>query len=364
MSAADPLTVCALVPYPLGTTPSQRFRLEQWSIPLLARGIALHFRPFADQRLMALLHQRGRMAEKLAVGAWSFIRAAAFLSGLRRFDAVVIHRTASLFGPAVLERVVAALRRPVIFDFDDAIYLLHTTPANRGIGWLKFPGKTTTLCRIAERVIVANRGLADYARRYNQNVCVIPSSVDTERYQPAPAPAAPSTPLRLGWTGSSTSLAYLEMFTPVLRLLRERLAFELIVHSDRQPSLQEIPFVWRPWSPETEVEELARFDIGVMPMPDDAWARGKSAMKALLYMAMGIPAVCSDVGTNRDVIRHGENGLLVTSPQSWVETIESLAGDPGLRRRIGREGRRTVEERYSKQVCAARFAEVVREVVT
>ena len=124
-----------------------------------------------------------------------------------------------------------------------------------------------------------------------------------------------------------------------------------------------MPFVWRPWSPETEVEEIARFDVGIMPMPDNDWARGKCAMKALLYMAAGVPAVCSAIGMNREVIEDGANGFLASTDEEWLARVGALVEDPALRERIGAAGRRTVELGYSAEVAARRFAEVVRSVV-
>jgi glycosyltransferase involved in cell wall biosynthesis len=310
---------------------------------------------------MQILHRPGGGLAKAAMGLLATLRRLRFVRP-RGFDAVLIHRAACLFGPAWLERVQVWLGGvPIIFDFDDAIYLLHTSEANRAVGWLKFPGKTASICRLSRHVVVANQGLADFARRYNSQVSVVPSSVDTDAFRPQAA-RRPGGPVRVGWTGSSTSLTYLEMFAPVLEEARARFAFELHVHSDREPELRGVPFTWRPWSPRTEADELGRFDIGIMPMPDDGWARGKSAMKALLYMAMGIPAVCSGVGTNLEVVRHRENGLLARTAVEWCEALSLLAHDGEMRSRLGRAGRRTVEERYSHRHCAAAFANVVREV--
>jgi glycosyltransferase involved in cell wall biosynthesis len=279
-----------------------------------------------------------------------------------RYDAVLIHRTACVAGPALLERCLPLFRRPVIYDFDDAIFMLHTTEANKRFGWLKFPGKTATICRLSAHVIVGNSYLAEYARRYNSRVTIIPSSVDTELYLPAERARAAGR-IVIGWMGSSTSQTHLELFAPVLRELAARRDIELRIVSDREPALQGIPFVWRRWSASAEVDELAEFDIGIMPMPDDAWARGKCAMKALLYMSMAIPAVCSAVGTNREVINHGDNGFLVTTTEEWIGHLEALIDDASLRQRIGRAGRQRIESHYSTRHCAERFAQVVRETL-
>ena len=359
MSTDRALSVCALVPYSLGTTPSQRYRLEQWLPQLHAEGISVDLLPFTDARLMRVLHRPGAQGAKALALLRALARRSFDIARLRRYDAVIIHRAASIIGPAWLERMAAQLGCPIIFDFDDAIYLLHTTAANRRFGWLKFPGKTSSICRLSTQVVVGNTVLADYARQFNSNVSIIPSSVDTTRFQPRHR--APNSKIVLGWTGSSTSQTYLEMFAPTLKEIMAQCDVELRVHSDRAPNLPGIPLVWRPWDPDTEAEELSHFDIGIMPLPNDDWARGKCAMKALLYMAMGIPTICSAVGVNCELIQHGENGLLATEPQEWVAQVQSLCADAALRSRLGEAGRKTIEKHYSMNACGAHFARVVRE---
>jgi glycosyltransferase involved in cell wall biosynthesis len=357
-----PIRVLGLVPYPLGQTPSQRYRIEQWQPHLEENGISLDLRPFADARLMSLLHKHGKLAAKAASVAGAFLRRALDITAVSRYDAVFIHRAACLAGPAILERAIGSMRKPVIFDFDDAIYFLHTSAANRFFGWLKFPGKTAAICRLSAQVVVGNSYLANYARLYNRRVTIVPSSVDTDSYRPSKKVAAKGAVV-IGWMGSSTSQTHLEAFAPVLRDLCKRRDIVLRVVSDREPALPGVAFEWRRWSAETEVVELSGFDIGIMPMPDDQWSRGKSAMKALLYMAMGVPVVCSAVGTNREVISHRENGLLAASPMEWLEHLRLLAGCEAERERLGAAGRRTVEQGYSMSHCASRFASVVEEAV-
>jgi glycosyltransferase involved in cell wall biosynthesis len=317
--------------------------------------------PSIGSDLMRLLHEPGRNLAKAAMTMAAFPRRVIDALSARSYDAVLIHRAITIAGPAFLERIVSRLGRPVIFDFDDAIYLLHTSHANRRLGWLKFPGKTELLCRISDCVVVGNSHLASYAGRYNNTVTVIPTSVDVDRYRPVRP--RPDGPIVIGWTGSSTSQTHLEMFAPMLASLARRSDIEIRVLSDRKPSLPAVDFKWRPWSAESEVEEMAAFDIGIMPMPDNEWSLGKCSLKALLYMAMGIPAVCSAVGANREIITHGVNGLLARSPDEWIAGISLLADDPELRSHIGAAGRRTVEERFSAEHSAGMLARVIRDAL-
>jgi glycosyltransferase involved in cell wall biosynthesis len=357
--------VCALVPYPLETTPSQRFRLEQWVPWLAADGIAVTLVPFADRELLQLLYQPGRWLAKTRALSAAFARRLAVLGSAGEYDALVVHRAVSIVGPAVLERLLAR-RRPLIYDFDDAIFLLHTSAANRLAGWLKFPGKTETICRKSHHVVVGNEYLADYARRFNSHVTVVPTSIDTDVYRPSvarPPLAANGSRVVVGWTGSSTSQTHLELFAPLLHELQARRDVEIRVISDREPDLPGVRFDWRPWNAATEVQEVGRFDIGIMPMPDDAWAPGKCALKALQCMALGVATVASAVGANRDVIEHNANGLLAGDADDWLAQLTGLIDEPERRRRLGDAGRRTVEERYSMRASAASFGHVLRETV-
>src|SRR6266540_746309 len=357
-----PIELIAFVPYPPDTTPSQRFRIEQWKAALEDQGIRVRLAPFADGRLISLLHQPGHAAQKIAGTIAGFVRQAGAVARAGRVDVIVIHRTACLAGPALLERVLSLWRRPVLFDFDDAIYLRDTSGANSVFDWLKFPGKTVTLCRLSSLVVAGSEYLAAYARRHNSRVVVVPTSIDTDLYVPVEREHW-SGPVTIGWTGSATSLVYLERFAPVLRKLLRRRDVEIHVQSNRRPVLSGVPVVWQPWAPQTEVQEICRYDIGIKPMPDTPWSRGKCPMKELQYMALGIPAVCSAVGASVEVIQDGENGFLAASDEQWLEHLIRLTDDPALRQQIGLAGRRTVEERYSTKVCASRFAEAVWSVV-
>jgi glycosyltransferase involved in cell wall biosynthesis len=350
------------VPYPLDTTPSQRFRIEQWKPILKTDGIEVELFPFADPALMELIHQPGRIPAKAMRLTAAFLRTSRRALRARRYDAVFIHRTMAIVGPAILERLVRLLGVPIIYDFDDAIYMLHTTAANRRFGWLKFPGKTAAICRLSSHIVVGNEFLANYARQFNANVTVVPTSIDTTAYAAPVRNGADRIPM-IGWTGSSTSQTYLEWFAPVLRELKKICEFELRVVSNRDPKFADLPYVWRPWTPETEIAEIGQFDIGIMPMPDDKWSEGKCALKALQCMALGMATVASDIGANRAVIRHNENGMLAKTDEDWLATLKLLVDDSALRIRLGVAGQQTVHDSYSTERCAALFAEVVRKII-
>jgi len=273
------------------------------------------------------------------------------------FDVAYVYREAALGGPVWVERAVAR-RLPVVYDFDDAIYLPAASAANARMGFLKDPGKAAMLCRLAAHVTVGNHHLATFARRHARQVTVIPSTIDTEHYVPRPRAAA-ARPV-IGWTGSPTTLPYLESMLPALRRLKTRMDFELHVIGGRlEDKALDVRCIH--WDVASEVDDLRAFDVGLMPLADDEWARGKCGMKALQYMALGIPPVVSPVGVNTTIVRDGVNGMHASTDDEWVARLEALGRDPALRARLGLEARRTVENEYSAAVHAPRMAQVLRD---
>ena len=356
------MKVLALVPYPLDTAPSQRFRLEQWA-PLLRRdGIDVEFSAFFDAQALRHLHSAGRFLRKTKAVLAGLRRRWRDLERAREFDAVVIHRTAWLVAPAAFELAYGRRGVPVIFDFDDAVYLAHGSGANRLFDRFKFPAKIAALCGSSQAVSAGSAYLAEWAGQHTNRVSVVPTSIDLARYAPRGAERG-ARPI-IGWTGSATSLSHLEASAPMLQRFLAAHDVELRVVSNRQPRIPGVRAVWRPWAPATEVEEIRAFDIGIKPLPDDEWSRGKCPMKELQYMALGLPVVCSAIGGSREAVRHEETGFLVTNEDAWIEALSRLVDSSDLRHRMGRAGRRIVEERYSGGSATARFAAVVRAAVS
>jgi len=309
--------------------------------------------------LNAILYDARNYGRKVVQIGRAIIRRAARLRHLTEFDLVYVQRETALIGPALFERWMNARRVPYVFDFDDAIFLPNVSEANRLFGRLKFPGKTATACRLAAHVMTGNDYLGEYARRFNRHVTVVPTTIDTEKYQP-PRPHWESPRPRLVWTGSPTTVPYLEGLAGALLRLRERRDFILRIVGARGVSLPGISVEMVPWQDETEALDLHGAWAGLMPAPDDVWARGKCACKALQYMAVEVPAVCSPVGVNARLIRDGENGLLASSEDEWVEKLNMLMGSAELRRRLGQAGRETVEAWYSADVQAPRVYQIFK----
>jgi glycosyltransferase involved in cell wall biosynthesis len=264
----------------------------------------------------------------------------------------------------VYERLLARSGKPIVFDFDDAIWIPDSRSVNGWFTRFRFPGKTATICRLASAVVVSNTYLAGYARRRNTDVHVIPSTVDLNLF-PVQRPLDDEHPFVIAWTGSASTLAHLETARAAIERFGRKRKTVLRVICSRPPDrpFDGVDLQFVPWSAETEATSLGRSHVGIMPLPDDEYTRGKGGYKALLYMAVGRPAVLSPVGVNSEIVEHGRNGMLARSVDEWVMALDALAESRTLRDRVARAGRLTVEEGYSAESGAAAFAGVVRGVL-
>ncbi|HEU4404287.1 MAG TPA: glycosyltransferase [Polyangiaceae bacterium] len=360
-----PLRLLVLASKPVGLAPGQRYRLEQWAPRLAAsHGIELDFAPFESPRLVELLYQPGRRPEKAAWVLRDFARRAADVARARRYDGAVVFREAALIGPAIYERALKLAGVPMFFDFDDAIWHPAQSSHNGVFSRLHFYGKTSTICRIADAVLAGNEYLAGYARARNPNVFVVPTSIELDRYPPQPEPPS-DAPFVVAWTGSHTTLAHFEHGREALERLarRRRIVVKVICSNPPSRPIAGAENVFVRWTDAGEAEAVGASHAGIMPLPDDAFTRGKCGLKALQFMATGRPVVVSPVGMNRDLVRTGENGFLAETVDEWVEALEALASSRELRARVGAAGRKTVAERFSAEVVARLVAGVVRRTL-
>ncbi len=355
--------ILALMPALYDTSPSQRYRLEQWEPLLRERGVEITYAPFEDEELHTLLYQPGLLGKKVQLVTRGLNRRLSLLRRVKDYDLVYILREAALFGPAIFERLIHQRGVPIVFDFDDAIFVSYRSPSNGYLSYLKFASKTKTICRIASHVMVGNPYLAEYARQVNDRVTVIPSTIDTEKYR-VPLSAEKSGPLVIGWTGSHSTVQHLDTLRGALKKLAERESFRLRVIGTATYECAPVDVEVIQWRAVSEVEDLTPIDIGVMPLPDDRWSKGKCGMKALQFMAMGIPTICSPVGVNADIIQDGLNGFLAGTEDEWVEKLSRLLRSAELRQRLGRAGRATIEQRYSAITQSPRVYEIFKSVVS
>ncbi len=314
--------------------PSCRFRIRQFIDPLAGEGIALKVRGLG----------RDRRARRRALDSSS------------QFAAVILHR--KLLRRGDFQRL-RRLSRRLIYDFDDAVIFRDSNASG-----FYSRGRRHRFRRLitgADLVLAGNDYLKDLARQAGAGKLVVfPTIVDTDAITPRPSEEKKKV---IGWMGSASNFIYLSTLIPPLRDLfcaRPDLVFRVI--ADRPPELAGLPVDFRRWSEAGETADLAGFTVGVMPLFDDPWTRGKCALKLLQYGAAGLSSVASPVGANRSVIRDGVNGYLADSPERWRSRLEELLDSPEKRERMGRAARSLVEENYSLSAAAVRLARIIRGV--
>ncbi|WP_417388708.1 glycosyltransferase family 4 protein [Gimesia sp.] len=261
-----------------------------------------------------------------------------FYARLKRFDIVFIER--ELFDHKIynLELLFMGLANKTVLDIDDGIFL-------------RYPEKFRVLAEKVDMLIVGNQNLFDEAKKFSNQVRLLPTSVIASKYPVKDYSQPPSEKPVIGWTGLDTNIPNLKLVVPALQRLAEQFEFVLCIISATPDPIAELALdgndvrhvVWRP---ETEYQDLSAFDIGIMPLEDDEWSRFKCGLKLLQYMALGIPAVASPVGVNADMIDQGVNGFCAKTEEEWYESLRLLLDSPEQRKLLGLRGRKTVEEQF------------------
>ncbi|SNR70164.1 glycosyltransferase family 4 protein [Hymenobacter mucosus] len=353
------MRILFIAPYPYGKAPSQRFRFEQYLDLLKQEGHEWDLEPFINEKTWDILYRPGHTVDKVAGIVGGFLRRVLLLFRVRQYDYVFIHREASPIGPPVFEWIIARLlRKKVIYDFDDAIWIPNTSEANKIVAGIKWHQKVANICRWAYKVSCGNDYLRSYARQFNPHAVVNPTTIDTVHlHNEVKDQQVVETPV-IGWTGTHSTLKYLHQLVPVLAKLEEEFHFTFKVISNQPPNLPLKSLVYQPWRKESEIQDLLTFHLGVMPLEDDPWANGKCAFKALQYMALGMPALVSPVGMNKEVVTSDYNGYVCTTPVEWEAALRKLLQQPALRTELGKNARYTIEQRYSVIANCRNFLEL------
>ena len=339
-----------IVPYPEKHAPSQRFRVELYEQFLKEKNLAYTIAPFIDEKTWDILYKGGSAFQKgLGIVKGYLKRWKTVLFDAPFYEYIFIHREAAPLGPPVFEWLLAKVfRKKIIYDFDDAIWIPNTTKENNLVAWFKAFWKVKFICKWSYKVVGGNEFLCAFARQYAQKVVLIPTCVDVVNAHNQTKTPSPH-PIVIGWTGSHSTLIYLDEIIPVIEKLNQEFTFTFAVIANKNPQLALPNFQFIPWQEVTEVADLLLFDIGIMPLTPDKWSEGKCGFKLIQYLALGIPAVASPVGVNKDIIEHGKNGFLVNNQQEWHDALRLLLSDFELRKTMSLQGRNAIVLQYSIQ---------------
>lgn len=336
-----------IAPYPKGEAPSQRFRFEQYLSFLEENGFEVHYHSFHTQKSWERLYKPGMFVQKTFELFYNFLRRWVLLFQLIPAKHIFMHREMAHIGPPVFEWIlVKILRKKYHYDFDDAIWIPNYSAANARFQKLKCYWKVPKLIKWAGSVSAGNDYLVKYALQFNQNVVRIPTTIDTKN-QHNILVNHESDRLVVGWTGTHSTMHYLDRLIPVLRKLETEFEFEFLVISNKKPNYELKSLRYQDWKLETEMEDLSQMQIGLMPLVYDMWSEGKCGFKALQYMALGMACVVSPVGVNISIVQDGENGFIADSEEEWEKVLRELFTNKELRHLVGKAARKSIEEKWS-----------------
>ncbi len=330
---------------------SSRYRFLQYIPYLEAAGFECIVSPLFDNKYLNKLYN---CKQNTFVSIFVYMmRRLSVLVTTNKFDLVVLEKEVIPFAPAFLEQLLNLMRVPYIVDYDDAIfhqYDCHTNPIVRTI----LRKKIAVVMRNARLVIAGNNYIAQYAQQVGaKQVEIIPTVIDIIKYSLRESKT--NDVFRIVWIGSPSTYQHVEAILPALaKLCNSKL---LLIGAGKREFNQSWIEV-RSWSEMSEIKDIQSADVGIMPLPDTAWARGKCGFKLIQYMACGLPVVASPVGVNTDIVEHGKNGFLASSIEDWVSFLTKLRNDKILRTSMGKYGRKKVEKNYCLQVTAPRLVKL------
>jgi len=356
----EKIKILFLSPYPNGIGPSQRFRFEQY-FSFLSSSYDIIQKTFWNEKAWDTLFLKSKYLLKFYYLIIALTKRIVLMFSISKFDIIFIHREVAHIGPPVFEWIIKfILRKKIIYDFDDAIWHLNYSDKNKIARFFKSPWKVKYICKWANVVITGNEFLSIYAKKYNNNVVVVPTTIDTDYHKTKKKNI--DNKLTIGWTGTLTTLRHLKLIIPIIRELESKFNFEFLIISNENPKLDLKSFKYIKWNKNTEIIDLQRISIGVMPLYNEEWERGKCGFKGLQYMALKIPTIMSPVGVNTEIISNGKNGFLAKSEQEWFEKLELLIKNKELREKFGNEGRKTLLERYSLEANKQIYSDIFSSV--
>jgi glycosyltransferase involved in cell wall biosynthesis len=341
--------------------PGQRYRFEQYMDYLTQNGFKCKLAFVINKKDDLIFYAPGKIAMKFILLIKFFLKRIIQIIKATQYDVIFIFRESFFVGGPFFERIFKLLGKKIIYDFDDAIWLPNVSDENKKFLFLKAPNKTSSICKMANVVITGNEYLSNYAKQFNSNVFIIPSTIDLNYYQTNHSKAKKEA-ITIGWSGSSTTVQHFKILIPVFEKLKLKYADKInfVVYGDPNYKNEILDIQGIKWTHESEVETINNFDIGVMPLPDNQWTQGKCAMKGLQYMALKVPTIMSPVGVNKKVIQHGVNGYLAENEKDWIECLELLINDAQLREKMGDAGYMTIVNEYSVEANKLKYSNAIQ----
>ena len=352
------MDVLFLIPAPLNISPGQRFRFEHYLPELKKNGINYTLQSFWSLRVWNILFNKGHFFLKSFGLIKGFVKRFISVASAYKYDYVFIYREAAPVGPPFFEWLIAKVfRKKIIYDFDDAIWVSMSSSANPSAALIKCSWKVKYICKYSKTVSVGNKFLKKFAGKYNSDVRIIPTVVDTEKVHNR-LKNQNDVPLTIGWTGTFTNFHNLEKAGNAISDLKKKYDFNYLIISNKDPQLGNVEYLYKQWNFKTEIDDLLCIHIGIMPLYESEVELGKCGFKAIQYMSLGIPAVVSPVGVNCDVVKNEENGFWADTDEEWYSNLEKLIRDKDLRTNMGMAARNFIVKNYSVKATLNLFLDL------
>jgi glycosyltransferase involved in cell wall biosynthesis len=341
------MKVLFLIPAPLNISPGQRFRFEHYLSYLQEKDIVYSIQSFWSLPVWKKLFNKGYFLLKTYGVILGLIRRCFILATLYKYEYVFIYREAAPIGPPVLEWMISKIfKKKIIYDFDDSIWMPTSSSANPNTSVIKCSWKIGFICRYSSIVSVGNCFLADYVKKYNPNVVVIPTVVDTEKVHVGLQNQSQSK-ITIGWTGTFTNFLHLQLIEKAIARLQGKYDVSFVIIAEKDPRLKSANYTFKEWNLDTEIEDLLQINIGVMPLYKSEIELGKCGFKAIQFMSLGIPVVVSPVGANCEIVKNNETGFWASSDEEWYCCLEKLILDKDLRIAMGKSAQKSIQQNYS-----------------
>ena len=354
-----------ICPYPEGVAAGQRLKFEPHFPAFRDAGYEITVHSFMSMRLWNIASIKGRTFQKIFWTLAGLLRRIYLITSIRKYDCIYIHMNVFPFGPPILEKIYLLLAKRVIFDLEDNIFTKEHGSVNFLASILKSTNKIAFLVAASDQVICSSPDLQKTCSEISKknNVTFIPPTLEATRFIPKDKKHAEQNEITVGWTGTFSSKNFLNQIMPELENLYKKQKFKLMVIGNFEMKNENLNLEVVQWDAKEEIDQLHCFDIGIYPLPENDWISGKSGLKALQYMAIGIPPVCSAVGNVLNFIEHGKDGILIYNNSDWVNSLANLIRDNKQRSEIGSNARAKFLTDFSQEAICKKYLSVIGDKI-
>lgn len=336
-----------------------RYRVYKYLPYLDKQNVDYRVCPPMSNKLFQYLYQTSNPVKKILFYLITYLVRMRDLTKVRNYDMIFIHQGFCYLGPPILEYLVAKLNHNIIFDIDDAHFSKPVFATGLGARFHD-RDRIAKLCKLSKQIIVSVNYIKQYVQEFNPNVVVIPTSIDIKRYTLKDYKANNNPSVIIGWVGTASGLVYLQDLEDVFQKLSQLYNIILKIISSQTITMKNVDFIYRKWSLENEISDLQSLDIGIMPLANTEFEKGKGGFKVIQYMGVGVPVVCSPVGINAEIVQDGINGYLTNTRKEWFKKLSLLIENEHLREKIGRKGRESIHDKFTIEANVKTFVQVIK----